>query len=104
MNNRPDDHLETLFALVRRGEPVVGRLEYGFATRVLARLREERAGSLGACAWRLCPFFAALTLALFLWNHTSDAAAPHGLPLLAETATPGDEQSLARLLTGDVPP
>lgn len=99
-----EDRLDALFAAARRATPRLGRLEYGFETRLLARLREERETSVFACAWRLCPFFAAIALALAAWNYSTAAQLPQGLPLLAQASAPADEQALSFGLTGEPQP
>lgn len=75
--------LDELFATARRAVADTSRLEYAFETRLLARLREEREASVLNWAWKLCPFFAALALALTLWNRTASEQPP-GSPLFAE--------------------
>jgi hypothetical protein len=73
--------LDQLFASARRAVPDTSRLEYAFETRLLARLREEREVSVQTWAWRLCPFFAAVAIALTLWSR---AAAEKETPLFAQ--------------------
>ena len=63
MNDDPEEKLSALFAAARADERDTSRVEFGFETRLAARLREESGGSLAAWAWKLCPFFAALALA-----------------------------------------
>ena len=67
----PHDPLAALFRAAREDADFAdggGRLEYGFETRVLARVREERASSWLAWAARLCPFAAALAVAAGVWT------------------------------------
>ena len=71
-----DDSLDRLFRAARTDEPPwadaeggLGRLEYGFETRLLARIREERATGWLAWAWQLCPFAAALAIAAGVWSY-----------------------------------
>ncbi|HEV7403959.1 MAG TPA: hypothetical protein VGO11_13560 [Chthoniobacteraceae bacterium] len=73
--------LDELFAAARRAAPETSRLEYAFETRLLARLREECEASVQTWAWRLSPFFAAVAVALAVWNH---AATPKETPLFAQ--------------------
>jgi len=98
MNDNPDPQLETLFAAARAEAPDTSRLEYGFETRLAARLREENGASLFAWAWRLCPFFAALALAVAWWTQTAE----HGevYSRIADEAAPAGEELLA-YMTGD---
>jgi hypothetical protein len=64
------DPLDRLFAAARADVPDTSRAEFGFETRLLARLRENN-GSIFAFAWRLCPYFAALALLACAWGYAS---------------------------------
>ena len=66
--NDPHDPLAALFRAARESEDDFGRIEYGFETRVLARVRDERGASWLAWAARLCPFAAALAVAAGVWT------------------------------------
>ncbi len=70
--NRDGLDLDALFALARERRPDTARAEYGFETRLIARLRARRqpeALSLWAVlTWRMAPFFAACVVALAIWN------------------------------------
>jgi hypothetical protein len=102
MNDNHDDSLEALFAAARAQEVDTARLEYGFETRLRARLRGERGASLFAWAWRLSPFFAALALAVAWWSHASLRTETE---IVAEAAQVGDEQQLlVAYLTGSERP
>lgn len=61
--------LAALFRAARENANDLDRLEYGFETRVLARIRDERGTSWLAWAARLCPFAAALALAAGVWTY-----------------------------------
>src|SRR4051812_4841599 len=98
MNDNPDAKLDALFAVARATSPDTSRLEYGFETRLAARLREESGASLFAWAWRLCPFFAALALAVAWWSHTSERAEVYSR--IAAEATPANDELLA-YMTGE---
>ena len=98
MNDNHDSQLDALFAAARGNEPDTSRLEYGFETRLAARLREENSDTIFAWAWRLCPFFAALALAVGWWSHTT-AHADVFSQFAAEAAPTNDE--LLAYLTGD---
>ena len=67
--------LETLFALARAHRPDTSRAEYGFETRLLARLRSgrEHNHAWAVVSWRLIPFFAASVVALTLWQAETSA-------------------------------
>jgi hypothetical protein len=68
--NNPDPELDSLFALARQRRADTSAIEYGFETRVMARLRAEKGvGSIWAMvSWRMMPFFAACVLALTVWR------------------------------------
>jgi hypothetical protein len=100
MKDDLDHKLNALFAAARASTPDTSRAEYGFETRLAARLRAENASSLFSWAWRLCPFFAALALAVGWWNHTTQRIDPVA-PLAAEITSGNDEQLLAAYMTGE---
>ena len=70
------DPLEALFRTVREDAPDTSRAEYGFETRVMARIRTERRTSWLGWASRLCPFFASLAVAVSGWFFMNREAAP----------------------------
>ena len=65
----PGDPLDALFRAARENAGDHDPLEYGFETRTLARIREERGTSWLAWAARLYPFAAALALAAGVWTY-----------------------------------
>ena len=98
MNDNHDPQLEALFAAARADAPDTSRLEYGFETRLAARLREENGDSIFAWAWRLCPFFAALALAVAWWTQANAHADVYS-QFAAEASAANDE--LLAYMTGD---
>ena len=70
------DPLDTLFRTVREDAPDTSRAEFGFETRVMARIRAERRTSWQGWAWRLCPFFTALAVAAGAWFFSNRDVAP----------------------------
>ena len=74
----PGDPLDALFCAARENAGDFDRLEYGFETRTLARIREERGTSWLAWATRLCPFAAALALAAGVWTYVHWDDSPDG--------------------------
>lgn len=98
MNDNHDPQLEALFAAARASEPDTSRLEYGFETRLLSRLREENGASIFAWGWRLCPFFAALAIAVAWWSQ-ADARADVYSQFAAEV-TPANDDLLAYMTGG----
>jgi hypothetical protein len=100
MSDNTEKILETLFSAARAAHPDTSRLEFGFETRFAARLREETRGSLAAWAWKLCPFFAALAIAVGWWNYStlrSDADAQ----IVVEATSASDDQTLLAYMTGE---
>ena len=92
MNDAPSDRqpdpLDALFAAAREQKPDTSRAEYGFETRLMARLRERRQPDAisvwSVVSWRLAPFFAVCVVALALWqanvsSDSEDAATAVGL-------------------------
>src|SRR5271154_3463452 len=100
MNDKFDQKLDALFAAARAATPETSHVEYAFETRLAARLRAENSGSLFAWAWRLCPFFAALALAVGWWSHNAQHEEVVA-PLVAESSPAMDEQLLVAYMTGD---
>ncbi len=100
MNKNADDSLDALLAAARRDVADTSRLEYGFETRLGARLRAEQSSpSMFAWAWRLSPFFAVLALLVAWWSAGSGSTAD----LVAEAAHVNEDQMLVAYLTGDRP-
>ena len=98
-----DDALDALFDTARAARPDTSRAEFGFETRLSARLAAGRVGpdgwqELAAWCWRLLPACAVLTLACALWMLRPDAASPAADPFFAAAspAPPADDDDLAR--------
>jgi hypothetical protein len=68
-NDRDDDRLERLFADARKSQPYNANLEYGFETRIMAKIRAQRGGQkpFYSWAWRLMPAFVSAVLILGIW-------------------------------------
>ncbi len=102
MNAESDSQLDKLFrAAAGEAEAAASRAEFGFETRLLARLREERSASIFSWAWKLYPFFAAAALAAGLWIRVTHAHAEVDASLIVEAASQGDAQMLIAYMTGD---
>lgn len=95
-----DQKLDALFAAARSAAPDTSRAEFAFETRLAARLRAENSTSIFAWAWRLCPFFAALALAVGWWSHATERTEVVST-LVSEAAPANDEQMLVAYMTGD---
>ncbi len=100
MNNNPDSSLDALFRAARTGEPDTERAQFGFETRLMARLREDRGAGLFAWAWKLAPFFAAIALAAGWWGRLSMAQVETTASAAAQVALKGDEYALVSFVTG----
>jgi len=73
------DPLDTLFRAAREQAGDFDHLEYGFETRTLALIRnerEERGASWIAWATRLCPYAAALAIAAGAWTYLHQDDSP----------------------------
>jgi hypothetical protein len=66
-----------MFAQARSHRPDTGRAEYGFETRLLARLRTspQRISLWSVASWRLVPFFALVVAGLAFWAIQVNGAA-----------------------------
>jgi hypothetical protein len=64
-----DDALDALFRTARPEAPHLDRVAFAFETRLMARLREERADSWTTWAWRLCPALSLLAMAALAWGY-----------------------------------
>lgn len=101
MPSNPDFQFDRLFRAAREEAPDTSRFEFGFETRLLARLREERSVSVFTWSWKLAPFFAALAIAAGLWSQSTMAQAD-SIAGLVESASQGTEEAkLVSFLTGE---
>ncbi len=95
-----NDKLDKLFKAVRAEKPDTSRVEFGFETRLLARIRSEKEQESPwlVWAWKLMPAFAAVVLALGVWNVSFLRR-----PVSLETALlgGGEQQLLAGVFAGD---
>jgi hypothetical protein len=95
-----DDQLKKLFQAAREVKPDTSRAEYGFETRLLARLRAEHGPSTPwhAVVWKLMPVFATIVVALGVWT----AIGP-GTTSDLQSALTGDhdDKTLVSYLTGE---
>jgi len=93
-----DDQLNKLFAAARAEKHETWRTEIAFETRLLARLREAREAREAipwfVWGWRLAPLFAAIVIALGVWNYTAP-----GDPLVNLSDDYRNEAMLVGLLT-----
>ena len=103
MSTQSDEQLDKLFAAARAARPDTARMEFGFETRLLARLRADlgrsAAGAWCAWAWRLLPGFAAVVLAMGVWTFAANGGA--SVDWSAGMAESGDAQLLVTYFTGE---
>jgi hypothetical protein len=68
-NDRDDDRFKRLFADARKSQPYNANLEYGFETRLMAKINEQRGKQkpFYSWAWRLMPAFVSAVLILGIW-------------------------------------
>ena len=87
MKTDPEDNdLDRLFASARKAELYKTEHEFGFETRVLARIQASQTENrlFLFWAWRLMPFFVSVVICLAIWlyffepSHVSDLIAGAG--------------------------
>ena len=98
MKDESDKHLDALLSAARSQKPDTSRVEYGFETRLMARIREEQRADRPwyAFAWRLSPVFAGIVIALGIWTWYS----PQDLDLQTVSNAASDESQIVEYLTG----
>jgi hypothetical protein len=88
-----DEQLNQLFQAARGSRPDTSRAEYGFETRLLAALRENRGQPTpwAALTWRLTPVFAAIVVVTGVWSYNvqSQTGAEAALGAGSETVPVG---------------
>ena len=101
MNSKSDDQLDSLFRAARAAKPDTSPLEYGFETRLLARLRAERqrGAPWWVWSWRLVPVFASVVIGLGVWSFAGNGSSPADLH--AAIAGNTDEEWMVSYLTGE---
>jgi len=94
-----DEQLNKLFRAVGQSRTDTSRVEYGFETRLMARLRAERSQPVPwvMASWRLIPVFAAVVVALGVWNLTGNGATDPSSTYSEQNA----DAAVASYLTGD---
>src|SRR2546422_2385552 len=95
-----DEQLNKLFRAARQAPRDTEKAEYGFETRLLARIRADRAQAAlwFAFAWKLVPVFAAIVVALGVWDYANQNASAD---LRSAIVGSSDESLLASYLTGE---
>ena len=100
-NDRDDDRMERLFAAARKSQPYNTHLEYGFETRVMAKIMEQSAGQkpFFSWAWRLIPALVVVVMMLGAWTYISEQSQLIGLSSIA--GINNEETMLVASLTGE---
>ena len=100
-SDRGDDRVERLFAAARKSQPCNANLEYGFETRVMAKIRERRDGqkSFFSWAWRFIPALVVVVMMLGAWTYISEQSQLIGLSSIAGINS--EETMLVASLTGE---
>jgi len=100
-NDRKDNKIDRLFAAARKAELYEADREYGFETRVMAKIRAKREGRMPVFlwAWRLIPGFVSIVIFLGIWILASESS--HVIDLSAVTGIGNEEAMLAAFLTGE---
>jgi hypothetical protein len=93
-----DEQLNELFRTARTSRLDTSRAEYGFETRLLATLRENREQPTpwAVLTWRLMPVFAAIVVVTGVWSYNVQSQA--GTQAALGT---GEETALAGLTGGE---
>ena len=96
-----DEQLDKLFQAGRAAKPDTPQAEFGFETRLMSRMQTEARQQTPwlVFAWKLIPVFAAVVLALGVWNLANGELG--AADLHAALAGDAEESSVAGYLTGD---
>lgn len=102
MENDPNDaKLDALFAAVRKAGPRGLDMEYGFETRLMARIHAENKGRAPffVWTWRLIPVFLSLIVLVGVWVFISESHS--SVDLSAVTRIGNEESTLVAFLAGE---
>ena len=93
-----DEQLNQLFQAARGSRPDTSRAEYGFETRLVAALRENREQPTpwAAFTWRLMPVFATIVVVTGAWSYNVQSQTG-----AEATLGTGEETALAGLVGGE---
>jgi hypothetical protein len=96
-----EEKIERLFAAARQAEPYKAAIEYGFETRLMAKIRSERERRMPffLWAWRLIPVFVSIVIFLGIWTYESRYS--HMTDLSAITGIGNEETTMVAFLTGE---
>jgi hypothetical protein len=95
-----DDRLDRLFAAARGAELFKRTREFGFETRLMAKIQAKGEGQTPFLlwAWRLIPVFASLVILLGIWIYMAESH--YATDLSAVTKIGNEETMLIAFLTG----
>ena len=100
-NDKDDDWIERLFTAARNSHSYNANLEYGFETRLMAKIREQRGSQRAffSWAWRLIPALVSVVLMLGVWIFITEHRQLTDLSLI--TGINNEETMLVASLTGE---
>ena len=95
-----DNGLERLFAAARKARHYKPDMEYGFETRVIAKIRAKREGQAAFLlwTWRLIPVFVSFVILMGIWIYATESYSM--VDLSAITKIGNEEAMLTAFLTG----
>jgi hypothetical protein len=96
-----DEKIDRLFAAARKAKACKTDIEYGFETRLMARIRaiRERQMPFPLWAWRLIPVF--VSIVIFLGISIYSSRYSRTADLSAITGIDNEETTLVAFLTGE---
>ena len=96
-----DEKLDRLFASARKAKLYKTDMEYGFETRIVARIRAERERQrlFLLWVWRLIPVFVSIVIFLGIWIYSSRYS--HMTDLSAIIGIGNEETTMVTFLTGE---
>jgi hypothetical protein len=96
-----DEELDRLFAAARKAVHYRTDIEYGFETRVMAKIRaeSERRKPFTAWAWRLIPVFASIVIFLGIWMYSTRYSSTADMTTL--TRVGNEDTTLVAFLAGE---
>ncbi len=100
-NDLNGEKLDRLFAAARKSAHYRADMEYGFETRVMARIRAEggRKSPFLLWTWRLIPVFASIVIFLGIWIYSTRYSSTADLTTL--TRVGNEDTTLVAFLTGE---
>jgi hypothetical protein len=100
-NDLNDEKLDRLFGDARKAVHYRKDIEYGFETRVMARIKEEgeRRSPFLLWAWRLIPVFASIVVVLGIWIYSTRYSSTADLTTL--TRVGNEDTTLVAFLAGE---